>query len=378
MPQIKAKTQAASPTFTPVQQDKDTEAWRTDMVKLATLAASVIAATLTVSATLAQSLPDLEVAAKQEGKVVSLGMPDDWANWGEIWKALDAKYGVSHTDTDMSSGEALAKIEAEKSNPSADITEIGLEFAPVAIKKGLSQPYKTTNWDQIPEWARDKDGQWALSYTGTIAFLISKDVKDPPKSFADLLKGDYKVSIGEVGKATQSNVGVLAAAFALGGSETDLKPALDLFEQLAAQKRLLPINVFPANMEKGEVQVGIVWDFNALSYRDVAGKDKWDVVIPADGSATGGYTTTISAFAVRPAIAKLTREYAFSDAGQIAFARGYARPIRIDQIKLPDDAAAKILPSAQYAKAKLIDGNAWTAAAPVLMKLWQENVASKM
>ena len=117
-------------------------------------------------------------------------------------------------------------------------------------------------------------------------------------------------------------------------------------------------------MEKGEVQVGIVWDFNALSYRDIAGKDKWDVVIPADGSATGGYTTTISAFALRPAIAKLAREYAFSDAGQIAFARGYARPIRIDQIKLPDDAAAKILPTAQYAKARLINGDAWTAAAP--------------
>ena len=131
-------------------------------------------------------------------------------------------------------------------------------------------------------------------------------------------------------------------------------------------------------MEKGEVQVGIVFDFNALSYRDIAGKDKWDVVIPADGSATGGYTTTISAYALRPNIAKLVREYAFRDDGQIAFARGYARPIRIDQIKLPDDAAAKMLPSAQYAKARLIDGAAWTQSASTLVKLWQEDVASKM
>jgi len=326
----------------------------------------------------AQSLSDLEAAARKEGTVVSLGMPDDWANWGEIWKALNVKYGVTHTDTDMSSGEALAKIEAEKSNPSADITEIGLEFAPIAIKKGLSQPYKTTNWDKIPDWARDKDGQWALSYTGTIAFLISKDVKNPPKSFSDLVNGDYKVSIGEVGKASQSNVAVLAAAFALGGSETNLQPAMDLFGKLAEQKRLLPINVFPANMEKGEVQVALVWDFNALAYRDIAGMDKWDVVIPADGSATGGYTTTINAYALRPNIAKLTREYAFSDEGQIAFARGYARPIRIDQIKLPEDAATKMLPSAQYAKARLIDGPAWTEAAKVMMKQWQEDVASKM
>ena len=71
----------------------------------------------------AQSLSDLEAAAKKEGKVISLGMPDDWANWGDTWKAMKAKYGVDHTDTDMSSGEAIAKIEAEKANPSADITE---------------------------------------------------------------------------------------------------------------------------------------------------------------------------------------------------------------------------------------------------------------
>lgn len=339
---------------------------------------SIAALLAPVSGVGAQSLPDIEAAARKEAKVVSLGMPDDWANWGDIWKALSAKYGVTHTDTDMSSGEALAKLEAEKSNPSADITEIGLEFAPIAIAKGLSQPYKPTNWDKIPDWAKDKDGQWALSYTGTIAFLISKDVKNPPKTFSDLLTGDYKVSIGEVGKATQSNVGVLAAAFALGGSETNIQPAIDFFGKLAEQKRLLPINVFPSNMEKGEVQVGIVFDFNALSYRDIAGKDKWDVVIPADGSATGGYTTTINAYALRPNIAKLVREYAFTDEGQIAFARGYARPIRIDQIKLPDDAAAKMLPSAEYAKARLIDGAAWTKSAAALVKLWQEDVASKM
>jgi putative spermidine/putrescine transport system substrate-binding protein len=343
---------------------------------VAVLATATIIGSAAVAS--AQSLPDLEAAAKKEGKIVSLGMPDDWANWGEIWKALSAKYGVTHTDTDMSSGEALAKIEAEKSNPSADITEIGLEFAPIAIQRGLSQPYKPTNWDKIPEWAKDKDGQWALSYTGTIAFLISKDVKDPPKTWADLLKGDYKVNIGEVGKAAQSNVGVLAADFALGGDESNLQPAIDYYAKLAEQKRLLTTEVYPATMEKGEVQVAIVWDFNALAYRDIAGKDKWDVVIPADGSATGGYTTTISAYALRPNIAKLAREYAFSDAGQIAFARGYARPIRIDQITLPPDAAAKMLPSAEYAKSKLIDGVKWTDAAKTLVSMWQEQVASKL
>ena len=326
----------------------------------------------------AESLADLEAAARAEGQVVSIGMPDDWANWREIWKAITTKYGVTHTDTDMSSAEQLAKFDAERANASTEIGEIGLEFGPIAAKKGLSQPYKTTNWEQIPEWARDKDGYWALGYTGTIAFVISNDVKNPPKSFADLLNGDYKVNVGEVGKAAQANAAVLAAAVAMGGGEENLQPAMDLFAKLAADNRLLAINANAALMEKGEVQVAIVWDFNALNWRDIAGKDKWTVVIPSDGSITSGYTTAINAFTKRPAIAKLVREFIFSDEGQIMYARGYARPIRIDQITLPADVAEKVLPAEQYAKARPINVELWTDAAKQLTKMWQEQVAAQM
>ncbi len=326
----------------------------------------------------AQSLTELAAAAKAEGKVVSVGMPDDWANWGQSWKAIQATYGVTHTDTDMSSAEELAKFEAEKSNPSADIGEIGLEFGPIAVKRGLSLAYKTSNWERIPAWARDNDGYWALGYTGTIAFIVSKKVANPPKGFADLVNGDYKVSVGEVGKAAQSNAAILAAAVALGGGEENLQPAIDLFAKLAGQKRLLPINVNAALMEKGEVQVGVVWDFNALAWRDIVGKDKFDVYIPADGSVTSGYTTVLNPYSKRQAIAKLVREYAFSEEGQVNFARGYARPILIDQITLPPDVAEKVLPASQYAKARPVNAPVWTNAAKKLSKLWQEQVASKL
>ncbi|MEQ1521983.1 MAG: ABC transporter substrate-binding protein, partial [Aestuariivirga sp.] len=109
---------------------------------------------------LAETLAEMEAAARKEGEIVSLGCPDDWANWGGQWKAIKEKYGVAHTDTDMSSAEELAKFEAEKANASADIGEVGLEFGPIAAKKGISMPYKTTNWDKIPAWAKDEEGHW--------------------------------------------------------------------------------------------------------------------------------------------------------------------------------------------------------------------------
>jgi putative spermidine/putrescine transport system substrate-binding protein len=326
----------------------------------------------------ADALAELEAAGRAEGTIVSLGMPDDWANWGAIWKAVSEKYGVTHTDTDMSSAEELAKFEAEKANPSADIGEVGLEFGAIAATRGLSQPYKTTTWDQIPDWAKDADGHWALGYTGTIAFLISNTVANPPKSFADLLNGDYKVTVGEVGKAAQSNAAVLAAAIALGGGEDNLAPAMDLFGKLADAKRLLPVNASVATMEKGEVEVALVWDFNALNWRDQVGADKFTVVIPSDGSVTSGYTTTINAVAKHPALAKLTREFSLSDAGQELFAQGYARPIRVEHITLSDAAKAKVLPAEQYAKARPINAAVWADAAKTLTKMWQEQVATKL
>lgn len=41
--------------------------------------------------------------------------------------------------------------------------------------KRVTQPYKTSYWNDIPDWAKDADGHWMLAYTGTIAFIINKD-----------------------------------------------------------------------------------------------------------------------------------------------------------------------------------------------------------
>ena len=333
---------------------------------------------LTAAPASAETFAEIEEAARKEGTVVSLGLPDDWANWGGQWKDIMAKYGVTHTDTDMSSAEEIAKFEAEKANASADIGEVGIEFGPIAQKKGISAPYKPANWDKIPDWAKDPDGHWMLGYTGTIAFIVSKKVQNPPKTWSDLVQGDYKVAVGDVGKAAQSNALVLAAAIALGGGEENLQPAIDLFAKLAEQKRLLTIGANPGNMEKGEIEVGIVWDFNALNYRNLVGKDKFDVLIPSEGSVISGYTTTINAYSTRPNIARVVREYIFTEQGQINFAKGFARPILIDHITLPPDVAENVLPAEQYAKARPVNSEQWNNAAKQLGRQWQEQVLSKM
>ncbi|ENP7456441.1 ABC transporter substrate-binding protein [Vibrio fluvialis] len=338
--------------------------------------ATLIAATLAMPALAKdgdiQSLID---AAKKEGAVYSVGMPGSWANWKDTWNDLNTYYGLNHQDTDMSSAQEIAKFEAEKKNATADIGDVGFAFARVAVKKGVTQPYKPTTWSDIPNWAKDKDGHWALAYTGTIAFITNNNlVKQAPTSWADLLNGQYKVTVGDVGVAAQANNAVLAAAFANGGDESNLKPALDFFSKLAKKGRLSFTDPSLANLEKGEVEVAIMWDFNALNYRDQIDRSRFTVTIPQDGSVISGYTTIINKYAKNPNAAKLAREYIFSDQGQINLAQGYARPIR-SNIELPESIKAKLLSNDQYQNVHPVtDFNAWEKSARKLPRQWQENV----
>lgn len=351
---------------------------------LASLPLAVLAslALFTGAANAAQpNMDDLIAAAQQEGRVDSLGMPDSWANWKDTWADLKEEYGLEHSDTDMSSAEEIAKFRAEGENASADIGDVGIAFGPIAVEQGVTQPYKPSHWEQIPDWAKDKDGHWALAYTGTIAMIINKDLvpeDERPHAFADLLEGDYSVAVGPVGSGAQNNAAVLAAAYARGGDESDLQPGLELFGDLAEQGRLSLTDLTIAALEKGEIEVGLLWDFNALNYRDQIDRDRFEVSIPSDASVVSGYTTIINKYAPHPNAAKLAREYIFSDAGQANLAKGYARPIRAEHLDFDDATAAKLLPDSEYANARPIeDFEAWEQTSRQLPQLWQSEVLTR-
>ena len=298
-------------------------------------------------------------------------------------------------------------INEEITDPDADVdairTKMGMVFqsfnlfphltvlqnctiGPIAVKQEVTQPYKPSTWAQVPDWAKDKDGHWALAYTGTIAFIVNKKLlhgSEVPTTWADLQTGKYKVSVGDVSTAAQASNAVLAAAIANKGDEKNIAPGLQFFTKIAQQGRLSLSNPTIATMEKGEVEVGIVWDFNGLSYKaKMANPDDYVVLIPSDGSVKSGYTTIINKYAKHPNAAKLTREYIFSDAGQLNLARGNARPIRAEtDLKLPADVAKNLIPGEQYTKANpqpIKDADAWEATSKKLPQMWNEQVIVEM
>jgi putative spermidine/putrescine transport system substrate-binding protein len=292
----------------------------------------------------------LEEAAKAEGEIVSYGLPDDWVNYGGMWTLYESKYGIPHLDTDMGSGEIIAALEAEKTNGVADITDLGINFANQVVVEGLSQPYKNSHWDEIPDWAKDPNGLWSAGYWGAIGFCVNTDlVPVVPQSWADLLDPMYKdmISMKDPRESGTANYVVLAAAFGNGGDETNVQPGLDYFAQMYQLGQMRAVSPSTSNIQAGEVPIALFWDFDCLSKAKDLGMPL-QLVIPSDGTVAGLYIQFATVAAPHPNAAKLMLELEYSDEGQLAYAQGFTHPIR--DIELPADLLAAFPDKSLYDK----------------------------
>ncbi len=330
----------------------------------------------------AMSLEDLIAQAKEEGEIQSVGMPDTWANWVETWQDIESEYGISHADQDMSSSEELSMFREEGTDATKDIGDVGQSWGPVAEEQEITLKYKTSYWDEIPDWAKDDDGDWIVGYYGTISFM-SNDATVPtaPTSFQDLLDGDYTVCVGDVTAAAVAQYASLAAAYAFGGGIDDMQPGYDFLQKLADAGRLDASDASLARLESGEIDVCINWDYNSLNYRDQIKANNpnssFTVNIPSDASVQSGYCTVINKYAPHPAAACLAREFILSDEGQINLARGYATPIR--DVELPADVQAMRLDDAQYGdQVQTVDESTWSSVSQDLITWYQENIIPKL
>lgn len=327
------------------------------------------------------SLDDLIKNAQKEGDLQSVGMPDDWANWKGSWEAITDTYGISHGDVDMTSAEELSQFAAEKDDPTKDIGDIGLSMTPEAIKQDVIGTYKASTWDSFPDWAKDPDGRWIMTYTGSLAFIANTEFTDGkcPTSWEEVKSGDYLVSVGNVLGGAASQVAVLSCAIANGGSMDNVQPGIDYFKELAKAGRLDTGDTTSARLASGEMVCFVGnYDYSVLAWRDniIAENPSMelDITIPSDGSVTNGYAQIINKYAPRPNAAGLAIEYLCSDEGAINRAEGYARPTKQD-VTLPNDVKSKLLDDDLYKNCTNIsDVDALNNACAKIAELWEREV----
>ena len=322
--------------------------------------------------------PDV-AAARKEGRYVTYGQPDDWANWAGVFAIFNDRYGCARVDTDMSSAEEIAKFKAEQRNPQADSAEIGMVWGPVAVQEGVTMPYKNANWDKIPAWAKDAEGNWFGLYVGVPVFLVNTDiVKNVPRSWADLRKDEYENSVVMSDPRTSGSGvnAVLAVAYALGGNVTALDDAMKYFAELEKKGNLKKISGSPANIQKGEVPIMIQYDFLAMTNRN-SFKDEvnLEIIFPSEGSIYGPGALMLNKYAPHPNLTKLFADFVSSDEGQLEFAKGGAMPIRyVDgDLVIPDAIKAQMMPESFYGNCgKPTD---WNAVSPeIVAERWEMEV----
>ena len=338
------------------------------MMKKTTAAVTLAALLASTGMVSAQSLAEIEAAAKAEGMLTTIALPHSWCGYGAVIEGFKAKYPeiqVNELNPDAGSADEIEAIKANKDNkgPQApDVIDVGLAFGPAAKAEGLTMPYKVSTWEEIPDNIKDPDGHWYGDYYGVMSFLVNKDlVENSPADWADLLKPEYAGQVALAGDPRASNqaiLAVLAAGMSTGAAagEAAGTAGLDYFKQMNAAGNFVPVIGKAGTLAQGTTPIVVMWDYNALAARDtLAGNPPVEVIVPQTGVLAGVYVQAISAYAPHPNAAKLWMEYLYSDEGQLGWLKGYCHPARFNAMveagKIPQELIDALPPAEGYAKA---------------------------
>jgi putative spermidine/putrescine transport system substrate-binding protein len=329
----------------------------------------------------------LVAAAKAEGELNVITLPNDWCNYGVMMETFSTQYGIKVNSLlpDGGSADELQAIidNKESRGPQApDVVDIGPAYGPLAKEQGLLAPYKVATWDTI-EGSKDPDGYYFVDYNGVMVFEVNTDVvTEVPQDWADLLDPKYKGQIAIAGDPRASNQAaqtVYAAALANGGDLDNIQPGLEFFKQLNEIGNLLPLIADSGPIAKGETPITFQWNYLAAANKDnFAGNPNIEIVYPKSVNWGGYYYQGISAYAPHPAAARLWEEFLYSDEAHLIWMAGYCAPARLadmlDRGVVPAELQAKLPDPAIIASSVVPSGDQLSAARELIKNEWDNVV----
>src|SRR5690349_7483692 len=191
----------------------------------------------------------------------------------------------------FSSGEALARVIAEKNNPKVDVLFGGpVETFAAGIKEGVFEPYKPPAAAVLPARFKDADGHWTAIADDPLVFMtnqkfLSENKLSAPTSWNDLLNPAYKGML-QMADARTSGTAVTRLFSVLEVNGRDEDKAFAYLKKLRANVQLYTKSggggTLPVGL--GQAAGGIFFIVDAL---DTKAKG-YDVVIsfPKEGIGT--------------------------------------------------------------------------------------------
>lgn len=326
----------------------------------------------------------LVAAAKKEGTLNVIALPNNWANYGSIIKDFSAKYGikVNSIAPSDSSAQEVTQIQQEKGTSlAADVLDVGGSVA--TANTTLFAPYQVATWSSIPAGLKDSSGLYVGDYGGYMSVGYNSAKFGTITSLNQLLGGKFKNAVALNGNPTQANAalnGVMMASLAEGGGPGDISAGVNFFHKLKAAGNFNATQATASTIKAGTTPVVFNWDY--LNTASVVGQpaSTWKVFIPSGATLGGFYYQAINKDAPHPAAARLWEEFLFSQTatgGQNLWLVGGARPS--EQIAMTtngtiDKSAAAALPPVAGTPVFMTQSQA-TAAATYLAANWPKAIS---
>lgn len=269
------------------------------------------------------TLSPLPAAAADTVNVYSI-WPENWAR--PMFQEFEKATGIKVNFVRFSSGEALARIIAEKGNPRVDVLFGGpVETHAAGIKEGIFEPYKPPAFAKLPARFKHADGQWVAIADDPLVFMTNaKFLKDnnlkPPASWTDLLHPAYKNML-QMADARTSGTAVTRIFSVLEVNGRDENKAFDYMKKLRPNVQLYTKSggggTLPVGL--GQAGGGIFFIVDAL---DTKAKG-YDVVVsfPKEGIGTAAEAIALIKGAKNPELGRKLIDWATSPAMQGTFAK---------------------------------------------------------
>ena len=249
--------------------------------------------------------------------------PENWAR--PMLQEFEKATGVKVNFVRFSSGEALARLIAEKNNPRVDVLFGGpVETFAAGLKEGIFEPYKPPAFAVLPARFKAADGSWVAIADDPLVFMTNaKFLKDnnlkPPASWEDLLNPAYKNAL-QMADARTSGTAVTRIFSVLEVYGRDEAKAFDYMKKERKQVQLYTKSggggTLPVGL--GQAAGGIFFIVDALDTRAKG----YDVVIsfPKEGIGTSAEAIALVKGAKNPELGKKLIDWASSPAMQKLFA----------------------------------------------------------
>jgi iron(III) transport system substrate-binding protein len=250
--------------------------------------------------------------------------PENWAR--PMFEEFEKATGIKVNFVRFSSGEALARVIAEKNNPRVDVLFGGpVETFAAGVTEGVFEPYKPASFAKLAPRFRQADGQWTaiaddpLVFMTNDKFLKEKGLK-APASWNDLLNPAYKDSL-QMADARTSGTAVTRIFSILEVNGRDENKAFAYMKKLRPNVQLYTKSggggTLPVGL--GQAGGGIFFIVDALDTK--AKGYEVSISFPSEGIGSAAEGIALIKGAKNPELGKKLIDWATSPAMQNQFAK---------------------------------------------------------